>query len=528
MKNVARRVATIMLAKRGVIVILAHDRNQHGLNRRGVLLAAALALPAFITDARGQSGIAVANEKTPMNTNSADIEARIQRVLAGLRPPIGFAGQPLALLADRMAALHVCGVSIAVIHKGSIEWARGFGVTTNNGPAIETDTLFQAGSISKPVAAMAALALVQAGRLDLDADVNSYLKSWKVPANPYTDTTKVTLRQLLSHSAGTTVHGFAGYEAGTPVPTLIEVLNGAPPANNPPIVVDQKPGTRFRYSGGGYTIVQQLLIDVTGKPFAELLDETVLRPLGMTRTSYRQPVPAGELLNAAMPHTASGDPVAGGPHIYPELAAAGMWTTPTDLARFDLALLDAWAGRPMPVLSQPAVIQMLTPGLGNYGLGLIVRSSPPHRRFGHDGVNAGFISSMIAVETGDGAIVMTNGDQGDVLVAEIMQSIAAEYRWPDWVRKERKLAAIDPKLLNRLVGDYRLSPTMVLHISDEDGTLFSQATGQAKFELFPQSDRDFFTTAFDSVFTFDTDGSANAQRLTIHQDGQEYRAKRMP
>lgn len=524
----ARRVAATMLAKCGVIVILAHDRNQQGLDRRSVLLAAALTLSAITTDVRGQSGIAAANGKTPMKTTGADIEGRIQRVLAGLRPPIGFAGQPLATLADRMTALHVCGVSVAVIHNGSIEWARGFGLTTNDCHAIGPDTLFQAGSISKPVAAMAVLALVQAGRLDLDADVNSYLRSWKVPANSYTDKEKVTLRQLLSHSAGTTVHGFAGYEAGTPVPTLIEVLNGVPPANNPPIVVDQRPGVRFRYSGGGYTIVQQLLIDVTGKPFAELLDEMVLAPLGMTRTSYRQPLPAGELGNAAMPHTVTGDPVAGGPHIYPELAAAGMWTTPTDLARFDLALLDAWAGRPMPVLSQPAVIQMLTPGLGNYGLGLIVRSSPPHRRFGHDGVNAGFISSMIAGETGDGAIVMTNGDQGDVLVAEIMQSIAAEYQWPDWVRKERKLATIDPRLLDRFTGNYRLNPTTVLHISNEGGNLFSQATGQAKFQLFPQSDRDFFTTAFDSVFTFDTDGSTDAQRLTIHQDGQDYRARRIP
>ncbi|WP_171026246.1 serine hydrolase [Mesorhizobium comanense] len=506
--------------------MLAHDRNQNGVNRRKLLVAGALTLPAIITSARAQSAITSADETARMQ--ATDVEARILRVLAGLRPPIGFAGQPHASLADRMAALHVPGVSIAVVHKGAIEWARGFGVVANGGDPIEPDTLFQAGSISKPVAAMAVLALAQAGKLDLDTDVNSYLRSWKVPTNSYTDKTKVTLRQLLSHSAGTTVHGFAGYEAGTAIPTLMEVLNGAPPANNPPIVVDLQPGTRFRYSGGGYTIVQQLLIDVTGKPFAELLDETVFRPLGMARSSYRQPLPAGDLRNAAMPHNADGDPVTGGPHVYPELAAAGLWTTPSDLARFDLALLDAWAGRPMPVLSQPATVQMLTPGLGNYGLGLIVRSSSPHRRFGHDGVNAGFINSMIASETGDGAIVMTNGDQGDVLVAEIMQSIAAEYQWPDWIRKERKLAVVDPTLLDRLVGDYRLSPTMVLHISNVGGNLFSQATGQAKFELYPQSDREFFTTAFDSVLTFETDGSADARRLTIHRDGQDYPAERIP
>lgn len=427
-----------------------------------------------------------------------------------------------------MSTLNVPGVSIAVIHNGAVEWARGFGVALQGGRPVGPGTLFQAGSISKPVAAMAVMALAQAGKLDLDVDVNSYLKSWKVPANSYTDKTKVTLRELLSHSAGTTVHGFAGYQAGLPIPSLIDVLDGSPPANNPPIVVDEPPGRNFRYSGGGYTIVQQLLIDVTGRPFEDLLDETVLRPLGMSRSSYRQPLPARDLPHAAMPHTIGGDPVAGGPHTYPELAAAGLWTTPTDLARFDLALLDAWAGRPMPILSQPAAIQMLTSGLGNYGLGLIVRGSPPHRRFGHDGVNAGFINSMISYETGDGAIVMTNGDQGDVLVAEIMQSIAAEYQWPDWTRKERKLVAVDPKLLDRLIGNYRLGPTMIVHISNEGGQLFSRATGGAKFELFAQSDRDFFTTAFDSVFTFDTDGSTDARKLVIHQDGKDYPGDRIP
>ena len=485
-------------------------------------------LPAILTNAKAQNGSSTSNGKSLTPATQAEIEARIQRVLSGLRPPIGFAGQPHASLTDRMSALHVPGVSIAVIHNGAIEWARGFGVAMTGGAAVGPGTLFQAGSISKPVAATAVLALAQAGRLDLDADVNSYLKSWKVPANSYTDKTKVTLRQLLNHSAGTTVHGFAGYQAGTAIPSLLDVLNGSPPANSPAIVVDQQPGKSFRYSGGGYTIVQQLLIDVTGKPFADLLDMMVLHPLGMSRSSYRQPLAAGDLLDAAMPHAASGDPIAGGPHVYPELAAAGLWTTPTDLARFNLALLDAWAGRPMPVLSQSGVDQMLTPGLGNYGLGLIVRGSSPHRRFGHDGVNAGFINSMISYETGDGAIVMTNGDQGDVLVAEIMQSVAAEYRWPDWVRKERKLVPIDPKLTDRLVGNYRLSPTMIVHISNEGGQLFSQATGQAKFELFPQSDREFFTTAFDSVFAFETDGSTDARGLVIHQDGKDYPADRIP
>lgn len=463
-----------------------------------------------------------------MPAPDTDIETRVHRVLAGLRPPVAIAGQPHAMLRDRMAALHVPGVSIAVMHKGAIEWARGFGVAAKGGSSVGPDTLFQTGSISKPVAAVAVLALVQAGRLDLDADVNLYLKSWKIPTNSYTDKTKVTLRVLLNHSAGTTVHGFAGYEVGTAVPSLLDVLEGVPPANSPPIVVNQQPGKRFRYSGGGYAILQQLLIDVTGKPFAELLDEIVFRPFGMARSSYQQPLPPNDLRNAAMPYTADGDPVAGGPHTYPELAAAGLWTTPSDLARFDLALFDAWDGRTTPVLSQAMVLQMLTPGRGHYGLGLVVNGKPPYRRFSHDGANAGFVSSMVTYEAGDGAVVMTNGDQGYHLAGEIMQSIAAEYQWPNWPHKERNLAAIDPKLLDRLVGNYQLTRTTVIHISNERGQLFLQATGQEKFELFPQSDREFFTTAFDSVLTFEANGSNDVRRLIMHQNGKDYRTDRIP
>ena len=506
---------------------MATDPEQDGPKRRSVLLAG-LALSAIAAYAKAQSTFSEPNGKSPMLAPDHDVETRVQKIIGGLRPPVAIAGQPHAMLQERMDALHVPGVSIAVVRNGAIEWARGFGVTTKGASSVSPDTLFQAGSISKPVAAVAVLALIQAGRLDLDADVNLYLKSWKVPASPYTDKAKVTLRQLLNHSAGTTVHGFAGYQAGASVPSLLDILDGAPPANSPPIVVNQQPGKRFRYSGGGYTILQQLLIDVTGKSFPELLDEIVFRPFGMNRSSYRQPLPPNDLRNAAMPYTADGDPVAGGPHTYPELAAAGLWTTPSDLARFDLALFRAWVGRATPVLSQSTVLQMLTPGRGHYGLGLVVNGKPPYRRYSHDGVNAGFVSSMVTYETGDGAVVMTNGDRGYALAAEIMQSIAAEYEWPNWPHKERNLASIDAKLLGRLVGNYQLTRTMVIHISSERGQLFLQATGQEKYELFPQSDREFFTTAFDSVLTFETSGLTNAHRLIFHQNGKDHTADRIP
>ena len=272
----------------------------------------------------------------PKYTGSSALEQRIQRIQDGLLPAVLIKGEPVqsSKLADRMAALHVPGVSIAVIHDGAIEWARGFGVMKLGGSPVTPETLFQAASISKPVAALAALRLVQSGKLDLDADVNRYLQSWKVPDNEFTAKNKVTLRELLTHTAGMTVHGFAGYASGAPGPTLLQVLNGEKPANSPAIRVDTTPGTKWAYSGGGYVIVQQMLADVTGRPFPKLMREMVLGPIGMTRSTYEQPLPAARLAEAATPYRQDGTPVPGGPHTYPEMAPAGLWTTPSDLARY--------------------------------------------------------------------------------------------------------------------------------------------------------------------------------------------------
>lgn len=459
---------------------------------------------------------------------NSDTERRIARIVNGLRPAVMFADEAPGKLVERMNDLRVPGVSIAVIHGGAVHWARGFGVAAIGGPPVLPETLFQAGSISKPVAAVAALALVQDGKLDLDADVNLALKSWKIPANSYSDEAKVTLRKLLNHSAGITVHGFPGYAAGGPVPSLVDILDGTPPANTAPIRVDTAPGKQFRYSGGGYTIMQQLLIDVTGKPFPDLLEEMVLKPFGMIHSGFFQPLPAGRAPTTATPYRRDGAPVPGGPHTYPELAAAGLWTTPTDVARFAVALQSAWAGRNRSVLSPSTTMQMLTPGLGDYGLGPVVRGAPPHRRFLHEGINDGFVNMMLAFETGDGAVIMTNGTGGWQLVREIMHGIAAEYGWPDFQSKTRPRMTVSPQLLERLVGTYEIAPTLRIVVSRRNDRLFAQASGLPQFEIFPESDRDFFFKVFDAVITFDTDGQATVPQLTFRQNGTDRVGKRVP
>ncbi|MGH7359503.1 MAG: serine hydrolase domain-containing protein, partial [Candidatus Rokuibacteriota bacterium] len=336
---------------------------------------------------------------------------RIARVEAGLRFPRTIRGRPATpmRLDDRMRHYKVPGVSVAVIDSFRIAWARGYGVREAGGTdPVTTETLFQAASISKPVAALAALRLVQDGKLELDENVNRRLTSWKVPENGFTAAQPVTLRRLLSHGAGLTVHGFLGYAADKLVPTVVQVLDGQPPANSAAIRVDTVPGGRWRYSGGGYTVMQQLLVDVTGKSFPDLMRTEVLEPLGMRRSTYEQPLPAPLAGNAASGHRPDGTVVEGKWYTHPEMAAAGLWTTPSDLARYAIEVQLSAAGRSNKVLSRPLAAQMLTRQTGTYGLGPGLDGHGRDASFSHGGSNQGFRAYFVAFpERGQGAAVMT-------------------------------------------------------------------------------------------------------------------------
>jgi len=335
----------------------------------------------------------------------------------------------------RMEERHITGLSLAVIQDGKIVKAQGYGFTDKSGrTAVTTETLFQAGSISKPVAAVGALRLVQEGRLSLDADVNTQLRSWKVPENGFTKEKKVTLRRILAHSAGLTIHGFAGYATNAPIPTLVQVLNGVkPPANSSPIWVNVTPESTNRYSGGGYVVMQQLMIDVTGKPFPEYMRDAVLKPLGMTNSTYSQPPPPALAALTAAGYAASGEEIKGRWHVYPEMAAAGLWTTASDLARFAIGVQQAYAGDSDVVLSQAMTRQMLTaqfPQLSKSdGLGLFVLGNGKVIQFFHDGRNAGFDGLMMAYTNGNGAVVLINANDNNGAIRDIVRFIAKQYGW---------------------------------------------------------------------------------------------------
>lgn len=370
------------------------------------------------------------------------VEQRIKRIENGLLPTIVIKGASSGKmnLAQRMKHYKVPGVSIAVINNFRVEWARGFGVKDKESNApVTSDTLFQAASISKPVAAMAMLTLVQAGKLNLDEDVNVKLKSWKIPDSDFTKDKKVTLRQLVSHSAGLTVHGFRGYESGEEVPTLAQILKGEKPANSLPVFVNLEPSTKWRYSGGGFCVMQLLMTDIMNKSFPEIMRETVLRKVGMTHSTYQQPLPKEQAAQAATGYRASGEKVKGNWHTYPEMAAAGLWTTPSDLARFAIELQKSKAGKSNKALSQEMAKQMLTVQIANWGLGIGLEGTGAKGRFSHGGANEGFRCFLVAfTDAGQGAVVMTNSDNGNGLAQEILRSIAAEYAWSESFVTERE------------------------------------------------------------------------------------------
>lgn len=403
-------------------------------------------------------GIVSPRSHAQRSVSPADVQAKIARVQNGLLPSVVIKGEPLPTmkLDDRMRYYHVPGVSIAFFDHDQLVWTRAYGVSdSQTGRPVTPETLFQAGSISKPIAAVGALRLVEEGKLKLDENVNNELISWKLPENEFTTNQKVTLRRILSHSAGLNVHGFPGYELTQPLPSVVQILNGAEPANPPPVRVETVPGSVWSYSGGGTTLMQLMMMDATGKSFPSLMHDLVLGPIAMSHSTYEEPLPLVLRSSAAHGYKANGEPVLGGFHVYPEMAAAGLWTTPSDLALAAIEVQKAYAGSSNKVLSQTLAREMLTPQKGNWGLGFELEKPGATPRFDHFGVNEGFVSLLQAYRDKDqGIVIMTNGQQGEKLITEILRAVAREYAWPDFQPSQHTLVKLTPDAVKNLEGTY--------------------------------------------------------------------------
>jgi CubicO group peptidase (beta-lactamase class C family) len=437
-------------------------------------------------------------------TSHAAADERIARVENGLREAVAVRGAPARTmrLLDRMRDLHVPGVSIAVIDHGRIAWARAYGVAdADSGRPVTPATLFQAASISKPVAAVVAMC----SKLDLDADVNQRLRGWRVPDSPLTAQHPVTVRALLSHTAGVSDGGLAGYPATASCPTLSRELEKA--------AIQSEPGSRYAYSSLGYGVLQQVLVDTTGRPFDALARTTVFAPLGMRDSLFAATLPAALAPRAAKGHAMDGAPVAGGWHCYPEEAAAGLWTTATDLARFVIALQD----RSHAFLARPQRAALLTPVRNDYGLGFELGHGGREPAFHHSGSNAGYKAQLWAyTRTGQGAVILTNGDYGATLIEELMRAIATEYGWEDWRPIERAAVPANTALFDRYTGSYAVS-SVTLRVERRGDALYlaGPPLGPEPVELIPAGDADFFVREKDATLHFDTDADGRVDTLTF-------------
>jgi len=382
-----------------------------------------LLLFIFIILAIVTLGYAITNGNIDTKTNNSK--------LTKANPFNGLEADFLKKLKKRMAYHKVPGVSIALLKDFKVSWTHAAGVIdlkTNR--AVDENTVFQAASISKPVFASVLLKYRQDNNLDLDTNVNDLLSSWQLPAHQWSDSNEVTLRRLLSHSAGTTVHGFAGYAANEKVPSIISLLNGSIPANSAPIIVDIEPGSEFRYSGGGTTVAQLVLQDQSHTPLQALAQSTIFTPLDMKHSSYLQPL-TGELSeNSARPYDTNGNVIKGGAHTYATLSAAGLWTTPSDILRLVAQIQQAHLGIGKSIFTKQSINEMLTPQIESMGIGFFLEGDEIISAFSHGGANEGYRAYLYArTQSGEGIAIMTNSDSGGELIDEIIDSAIETYQW---------------------------------------------------------------------------------------------------
>lgn len=448
--------------------------------------------------------LAVLISCTPKPTETAVPDIKVFE--NNLVPIVHFAEDSAWNIEERMKHYGVAGASIAVIKDRKILWVKAYGIMDRetNEP-VTTKTLFQAGSISKPVAAYAALKTVELGKVNLDEDVNTWLTTWKIPDNEFTLEKKVSLTHLVSHTGGLTVHGFLGYSPDLPVPTLVQVLNGEQPANSAPIRVDKVPGGDFRYSGGGYCVMQQMLIDVHGKTFPAVTKELVLGPLQMDNSTYDQPLDEVTVKLAATGYVPGGAQTKGKRHTYPEMAAAGLWTTAEDLAKFAIDIQSTLAGEGSKVLSKDMVSKMVTPVNGGFiGLGIFINDRDGEIYFGHGGWDEGFSSELTAHrDKGYGIVVLTNANEPP-FIGEVIRAAARTYNW-DYDMKEYKKQPIDTSMFKTIRGRYRNGSDGRITISTEGDKLFFKFIRSDKpFEVFRIADNEYITAQSDDSFKFNT------------------------
>jgi CubicO group peptidase (beta-lactamase class C family) len=441
---------------------------------------------------------------------------------------------------ELMERFGVPGVSVAVIKDFTIHWAKGYGIAdVETGAPVDPETLFQAASISKPVTAMAVLKAVQDGLFTLDDDINDILTSWTLDGGGFTAERPVTPRTLTSHTSGLgDGFGFPGYDPGQPLPTVVQILDGHELSNVRKVFMERPPMTLEEYSGGGVTVMQQALSDARRRPFADIMRDDVLGPVRMGQSTFEQPLSPERDRNAARAHDGQGRSQGPKWHVYPELAAAGLWTTPTDLARFAIEVQRSARGGSNRVLSRTTVQEMLSPvGVGGFAVGFGIQKMGEGWYFSHGGGNWGFRCLLLAHKVkGYGLAIMTNADRGGAVMNELSRRIQQAYEWDSMASPaprgydppvERTGIEVAEEALATYVGEYRLSPELSIVVTLEDGALFGQPTGQGKFQLFAESETEFFLKVVNAQVTFTKGEGGIVSGMILHQNGGSQPAQRV-
>lgn len=453
---------------------------------------------------------------------SKEIAAQIKQVENGLVGRLKIDGKEYNIL-DRMAYYKVKGLSIAVVHNYQVIWAKGYGwADEKEKRAVTTSTLFEPGSISKSLNAVGVLKLAQDQKIDLDADINTYLQSWKFPYDSLSKGKKITLKNLLSHTAGLSVHGFPGYDRKSKIPTLPEILDGKSPANTAAVRSLFEPGLRYQYSGGGTTISQLIIEEVSKQPYHIFMYNNVLKPMGMLQSSYQQPPAAEKMNNIATGYRADGTEVENKFHVYPEQGAAGLWTTPTELGNYIIETQLALMGKSSKVLTQSMTQLRLTPFIDqSSALGVFAENREGAKYFSHSAANEGFRGFYVgSMEGGNGLAVFVNSDNGGIL-SEVINSITIAYNWKGFSRPaEVKTVQVPDAILKKYIGVYYFDGVISEVIQKEDGLYFWTDFREGK--MYFTSERDFVNIEFNAEKSFFDDGNGAVAGYSRKVNGKAF------
>lgn len=470
-----------------------------------------------------------------LNSDSQEIQNRIKSVENNLRQWTKIKGQPEWTLDERMKYYNVNGISIVVIKDFKIDWAKGYGLSDSlSGRQVNTATLFQVGSISKAINGLGVLSLVQNGKLDLDKEINEFLKSWKFPYDSLSKGKKITLANLLSHTAGLSGHGFPGYFIGDTIPSLIEILDGKAPANTKAIRSEFEPSLKYKYSGGGTTISQLIIQDVVQQPYNYFMRKTIFDPLGMKTSSYEQPPSAANKKLLATGYLTNGKAVVGNYHIYPEQAAAGLWSNPSELAAYVIEIQQSLVGKSNKILSQEMATRYVMPFNSNYvtpypdeevALGVFSRKTGNERYFTHDGSDQGFKAKFIgSIKDGYGAVLMINSDSREIL-EEVVNAIAFTYNWKNFIEPDKTVLKVNDDILDSYVGEYLFEndPLSIIKVGEH---LFVMVN-KIKMQMWFTSETEFFVLEQKAYSRFLKDEQGKVNGFFYKEDVFETTAKRV-